>query len=107
LHQNSTCHLNLKSSNILLTDQNTIKISDFGISSLIFNDLATRKVIRPDVYSPEMLLNEIQDIKDLKATDTFSFGILLYEIICREYPYPGQSNAQIIQKVNIFILFYA
>ena len=52
--------------------------------------------------SKEILLSNLKDINDVlqqldsEKSDVWSFGIVIYELICRDLPYKGQYNFNII-----------
>jgi len=60
LHDNHIIHRDLKAENLLLTDDNSIKIADFGWSNFLGNNNPTRKTFCGTVeyLAPEMLVPE-------------------------------------------------
>ena len=91
LHANGIIHRDLSSNNVLLIAGSRAKVTDFGMSK--FNDLnATRLATltqcpgTPVFMSPEALDEPPVYTEKL---DNFSFGVLLVQIITRQFPSPG------------------
>ena len=91
-HQNLVVHRDLKPSNILITPDGTPKLLDFGIAKVLNPELSalsmehTRtelRVLTPDYASPEQLRGE----KLTTATDVYSLGVVLYELLTGHRPY--------------------
>jgi len=83
-------HRDLKSPNILITENWTALISDFG-ESRIADSTMTTGVGTPQWMAPECLLGF--DNYSHKS-DVYSFGIILWEIITHEEPYAQYSRVQ-------------
>jgi serine/threonine protein kinase len=89
-HQRLVIHRDLKPSNILVTAEGEPKLLDFGIAKLIEgNDALTQMqtlatgVMTPDYASPEQVRGEAMTT----ATDVYSLGVLLYELLTGQRPY--------------------
>ncbi len=89
-HQNLVIHRDLKPSNILVTPEGEPKLLDFGIAKLLTADanaftetIPTLRVLTPDYASPEQIRGE----KITTASDVYSLGVLLYELLSGEKPY--------------------
>ncbi len=91
-HQNLIVHLDIKPSNILVTSDGVPKLLDFGISKLLspdsLSDAAERTVtvlrrMTPEYASPEQIRGEPLNI----ASDIYSLGVLLYQILTGHLPY--------------------
>ncbi len=78
-HRNLIVHLDLKPSNILVSDQGTVKLLDFGTSKLMQADsqLTTTVLATPAYASPEQLRNE----PVTTACDIYSLGAILFELL--------------------------
>ncbi|RHZ80945.1 hypothetical protein Glove_130g8 [Diversispora epigaea] len=87
LHSHDVIHRDLHPENILIHN-NIIKISDFGLAKLISDPSITLLSLAGSIeYSDPMLLIEWDKFKRTKASDLYSFGILLWEISSGKKPY--------------------
>ncbi|CAF0895312.1 unnamed protein product [Adineta ricciae] len=98
LHSNKIVHRDLKSPNILFSDQHTLKISDFGISkelgnrrSQIMSFSGTSAWMAPEVIRKELCSEKI---------DVWSFGIVLWEILTCNVPYDNIDPSAIVWGVG-------
>ena len=80
IHFRKIIHRDLKPSNILIADDGTMKISDFGISKLVCDDdiSMTTAIGTSKFMAPEMI-NE--DKNYTEKVDVYSFGVLIYFIL--------------------------
>jgi serine/threonine protein kinase len=92
LHNKSVLHLDLKPLNLLVDENLSIKVADFGISRITQG--IDKKIKGPQGYGtvlympPEVIMGSVDDSTYYDYTyDVFSFGVMLFEILyMREHP---------------------
>eukprot|EP00002_Diphylleia_rotans_P038773 TRINITY_DN8861_c0_g1_i2.p1 TRINITY_DN8861_c0_g1~~TRINITY_DN8861_c0_g1_i2.p1 ORF type:complete len:729 (-),score=152.74 TRINITY_DN8861_c0_g1_i2:319-2505(-) len=97
IHSKKVLHRDLKSQNIFLTRNATVKLGDFGIARVMSNtiDLATSFIGTPYYMSPELLQNKPYG----KKSDIWALGCILYELMAQTYPFNAQNLPQLTVKV--------
>ncbi|XP_064974723.1 putative leucine-rich repeat receptor-like protein kinase At2g19210 [Musa acuminata AAA Group] len=93
-------HRDVKTANILLSEQLEAKIADFGLSKAIQNDVTnvpTAVVGTPGYLDPDYYISGQLSEK----SDVYGFGVILLELITAEPPILiGRQNAHIVQRVR-------
>ncbi|HYR86085.1 MAG TPA: serine/threonine-protein kinase, partial [Terriglobia bacterium] len=96
-HQRNVVHRDIKPANLMLTADDTVKITDFGTAKILqFGTAQTSHVMgTPSYMSPEQVKGKPVDGR----SDIFSLGVILYELMTGEKPFPGQNITTVIYKI--------
>src|ERR671939_1367833 len=84
-------HRDLKPPNIMVTDGDLIKVTDFGIVKLVGAEATDTSKIAygsPRYVSPEQALGETLD----QRSDLYSLGVILYEMLTGRPPFGGRAS---------------
>ncbi|KAI0477815.1 hypothetical protein GGR56DRAFT_665622 [Xylariaceae sp. FL0804] len=97
-HRNSIVHRDLKIENILISKTGDIKIIDFGLSNL-FAPRGHLKTFCGSLYfaAPELLQARVYTGPEV---DIWSFGIVLYVLVCGKVPFDDQSMPALHAKIK-------
>ena len=96
-HQHNVVHRDIKPANLMLTPDDVVKITDFGTAKILqFGTAQTAHVMgTPSYMSPEQVKGKPVDGR----SDIFSLGVILYELMTGEKPFPGQNITTVIYKI--------
>jgi len=88
VHDRKILHRDLKSSNVFLTNNNRVKLGDFGIAKVLNKTTSKAKsfVGTPYYISPEIIEGKRYDF----FSDIWSIGVILYELCTLELPFKGE-----------------
>jgi len=96
-HQNLIIHRDLKPSNVIVSDDGTPKLLDFGIAKLtapnssatLGGTQTTFRVMTPEYASPEQVNGQVVTT----ASDIYSLGVVLYELLTGQRPFRIRTNS--------------
>lgn len=99
-HEHGVIHRDIKPDNLILLNNGTVKITDFGIARLEKSEMVKTKdqTFMGTIYycSPEQL-KEFKNID--RRTDIFSLGVVLYQLLTGILPFHEESIAETINKI--------
>lgn len=89
-HQHAVIHRDLKPSNILVKDDGTVRLLDFGIAKQmesldvpVEQTMTGLRLMTPAYAAPEQIRGDRVGIH----TDVYSLGVILYELLTRQLPF--------------------
>jgi serine/threonine protein kinase len=97
-HERHVVHRDIKPANLMLTADDTVKVTDFGTAKILqFGTVqqTTHVMGTPSYMSPEQVKGRAVDGR----SDIFSLGVMLYEMVTGEKPFPGQNITTVIYKI--------
>jgi eukaryotic-like serine/threonine-protein kinase len=97
-HERNVIHRDIKPANLMLTADDTVKITDFGTAKILqFGTVQQTAHVMgtPSYMSPEQVKGRAVDGR----SDIFSLGVMLYEMVTSEKPFPGQNITTVIYKI--------
>lgn len=96
-HDRSVVHRDIKPANIMLTRDDTVKITDFGTAKILQYGTSqkTNAIGTPGYMSPEQVKGKAIDGR----SDIFSVGVMLYEMTTGQKPFHGQDIGSVLYKI--------
>jgi len=97
-HERNVIHRDIKPANLMLTADDTVKVTDFGTAKILqFGTVQQTAHVMgtPSYMSPEQVKGRAVDGR----SDIFSLGVMLYEMVTNEKPFPGQNITTVIYKI--------
>ena len=95
IHEQNIIHRDLKPGNIMLLDDGTVKITDFGVARPTVSTLTDHnEIIGSSCYmAPEIWIGN----KISSSVDLYGLGVILYELTTGELPFDAESPAALMR----------
>ncbi|MDF2521463.1 MAG: pknB [Clostridia bacterium] len=96
-HRNHIVHRDIKSHNIMIKEDNSVKVTDFGIARAVSSSTITNTgnvIGSVHYFSPEQARGGYTDEK----SDIYSLGIVMYEMLTGRLPFEGESPIAVALK---------
>jgi len=102
MHQRGVLHRDLKGANVLIDDAGGVKLTDFGIAVKAPDDTQLGGMLTAETgtyrwMAPEVICHE----RYSRSADIFSFGGVLFELLCHEPPFADRSHLQAAVAVGL------
>ncbi|XP_051560431.1 serine/threonine-protein kinase N1-like isoform X1 [Myxocyprinus asiaticus] len=97
LHDNKIVYRDLKLDNLLLDTEGYVKIADFGLckEGMGYGDRTSTFCGTPEFLAPEVLT----DTSYTRAVDWWGLGVLVYEMLVGESPFPGDDEEEVFDSI--------
>jgi eukaryotic-like serine/threonine-protein kinase len=96
-HKNHIVHRDIKSHNILIREDNSVKVTDFGIARAVSSSTITNTgnvIGSVHYFAPEQARGGYTDEK----SDIYSLGVVMYEMLTGRLPFEGESPIAVALK---------
>jgi serine/threonine-protein kinase len=117
-HRANIVHRDLKPGNVMVTDEDLVKVLDFGLAKAVPppSDASAETVeVKGGTPPPAPLTREgttigtigymspeqsVGDLVDARS-DVFSFGVILYEMLTGRLPFSGKTRSEMLQQLHL------
>ena len=97
-HSKGIIHRNVKPSNLILFEEDRVKLTDFGIAKLVDAEMTKSGTLfgTPSYMSPEQATGAKLD----GCSDIFGLGVVAYEMLTGRRPFEGNNLMEIFYKIT-------
>lgn len=97
-HYLKIVHRDIKPANVLIADDGTPRLTDFGVAFISNKERITQidaAIGTPDYMAPEIINADAIDAR----ADIWSFGVMLFEMLTRRHPFKGDNLGQLVTNI--------
>src|SRR5262249_1963599 len=96
-HQHNVVHRDIKPANLMLASGEELKITDFGTAKILqFGTTQTAHILGTPSYRSRA---QVEGKRVAGPSDILAVGVVLYELVTGEKPFPGQNITTVIYKI--------
>jgi len=101
-HKHEYFHRNMKPENIVITGENSVKVSDFMVCSFLSREQQVRSLLDTDRFenlSPYSSPETIAGKPLTRRSNIFSLGVIMYEFFTGAHPFKGHNDEEMYEKI--------
>ncbi|MDQ7824364.1 MAG: serine/threonine-protein kinase [Candidatus Eremiobacteraeota bacterium] len=102
-HDHGYLHRNFKPENIIISDDNTVKLTDFMVCSHLFREQKVRTLLDIDRFenlTPYSAPGVVDGKPLTKSANIFSLGVLMYEFFTGSHPFAGHNDEELYNNIG-------
>ena len=103
MHDRNIIHRDIKADNVLINDNNEVKIIDFNVSMEVDGSgevRITNTFVGTKSYAPLELLVPSNETVNGKKVDIWALGVTFYELLLRRHPFNVKSLEELIKIIQ-------